>query len=99
MPIASVPPGASSTLPSGRGRARQAVGELDGRGVGEAARRERQRVELALDRVDDARMAVADLVDVVAVEVHEPAPSTSVSQMPSASTRASKQGVDSAWCR
>jgi hypothetical protein len=56
----------------GRERA-QPFGELDGRGVGEAARRERQRVELALDRVDDARMAVADLVDVVAVEVHEPA--------------------------
>ena len=52
----------------------EALRQEDGSLVGESPGRKRQRVELAPDRVDHARVPVADLVDVVAVEVHEPAP-------------------------
>src|SRR5205085_5298008 len=44
-------------------------GERDCRCIGVAPRRERKRVELLLDRLDDARMPVADLVHVVAVKI------------------------------
>ena len=73
MPMASVPPGANSTLPSGSGASAASLSaSSDRRRVGEAARRERQGVELVLHRGDHVRMAVADLVHVVAVEIHEP---------------------------
>ena len=49
---------------------RQRLGELDRALAGEAARREAQLVELGLDGGDHVRMRVADVVHVVAVEVH-----------------------------
>ena len=48
----------------------QALGEGDGRLVGEAPRAESQVVELPLDRIDDPWMRVADLVDAVPVKIH-----------------------------
>src|SRR5690606_23823855 len=53
----------------GRDR-RELLGELDRRRASEAPGREGQLVELAPDRLDQARMAVADVVGVVAVEIH-----------------------------
>jgi hypothetical protein len=47
----------------------EAPRERDRVRVGEPARRERQRVERALDCLDDARMPVPDLMHAVAVEV------------------------------
>jgi hypothetical protein len=47
--------------------------EVDCRGVGKASRRERKRVELPPDRGHDVRVTIADLVHVVAVEVHHAA--------------------------
>src|SRR5262249_23256220 len=47
--------------------------ELYGRPIGVAARRERQDLHLAPDRLDDAWGAVADLLHGVAVEVQGPA--------------------------
>jgi hypothetical protein len=46
-----------------RGERRQAARELDGRSVGVAPGGERERVELALDRLDHARVAEPDLLD------------------------------------
>jgi hypothetical protein len=47
-------------------------GEFDRALAGEAARREAQVVKLRLDGGDDARVRVADVMDIVAVEVHVP---------------------------
>ena len=74
MPIASVPPGANSTLPSGSGASvGKLCGQVDGRRIGEAPRRERERVELSPDGCHHVRVPIADLVHVVAVEVHHAA--------------------------
>ena len=51
---------------------RELGGEVDGRLVREPARREGQGVERVPDRGHHVRMAVADLVHVVAVEIHDP---------------------------
>ena len=47
------------------------LGQSDRGIVGEAAWRERQRIERALHRLDHVRVAVADLMHVVAVEIHD----------------------------
>ena len=47
------------------------LGQSDRGIVGEAARRERQRIERALHRLDHVRVAIADLMHVVAVEIHD----------------------------
>ena len=59
--------------------------ERDRRLAGEAARREGELVHLPRDRRLEPRMAVADVMDVVAVEIHVAAgrPASSI-QMPSA---------------
>ncbi len=69
--IASEPEGASSTLPSPGGRERdQPLRQLDRRPVGEAARRERQLVELRLESGNQPRMTVAQMMDIIAVKIH-----------------------------
>ena len=73
MPIASVPPGANSTLPSGSGaRSASLRASADRGSVRVAPRRERQRVELRVHGGHHVRMPIADLMDAVAVEVHDP---------------------------
>jgi hypothetical protein len=80
MPIASVPLGREQHLAERLRRQRdEALGKLDCGRVREPARGERQCVERALDGGDDMRMPVADLVHVVAMEVHE-APAFDVGQ-------------------
>lgn len=56
-----------------RGCLGEATGQGDGGVAGVAARAEAQGVELLADGVEDAGMAVSDLVDVVAVEVEDAA--------------------------
>ena len=55
-----------------RREVRQLARQRDGRLAGVAARRERQRVHLLGDGPLQARMAVADVMHVVAVEIHVP---------------------------
>ena len=64
---------------------KQHLGEIAGRNcakgfgqlyrnfIGETARRKGQAVDLALDRCRQARMGIADVVNAVAVEIHETA--------------------------
>ena len=74
MPIASVPPGANSTLFERLGRKRgELLRECHRRGVRVAARRKGQRVELRANGGHDVGMAVAHLMDAVAVEIHDAA--------------------------
>ena len=49
---------------------RQSFGQFDCALTGKAPRRKREFVELGLDGCDDMRMRIADVVHVVAVEVH-----------------------------
>ena len=61
-------------LAEGRGRpVREPPRQGDGHLVGEAAGREGEVVELGLEGRDQRRVRVAQVVDAVAVEVHEPA--------------------------
>ncbi len=57
-----------------RCRLAEPFGQRDGGAVGVAARAEGQTVDLGLDGRDDARVAVAELVDAVAVEIEDAAP-------------------------
>ena len=57
-----------------RRQLREPPREGDGDVVGEPARREREVVELGLQRRDECGVRVPQVMDAVAVEVHEPAP-------------------------
>src|ERR1041385_1940498 len=58
---------------SGR-QLRQFLRQLDGWNIGVPARAERKLIELLFDGSDHARIAKADLVNVVAMEIHVPSP-------------------------
>jgi hypothetical protein len=77
---------------------RQRLGELDRAFAREAPRRERERVELRLDRADDVRVRVADVVHVVAVEVHVP-PTRRVLDPQSSAFTIARHGVETDWLR
>ena len=69
--MASEPPVVNSTLAGLNGEmSRELARQRHGRRVGVAARREGQRLHLLGDGLLQARMAVADVMHVVAVEIH-----------------------------
>ena len=93
--IAAEPLGASSTLARSPGASSASFcGQRHRRLVGEAARRERQLVELRLERGNQPRMAVAEMVDVVAVKIHVTAAGEILEPSPSARRSAERQGDD-----